>query len=124
MPEATQTYWNPQRMQAFAAMMGGGAQAVMGEHQDTWQAMLGGMGKEMARTQQQASLIEALKQYLGPGQKLTATDAGVTTTTPFEDGPVTTPAGVAPQAAGVPGRGDTSLRPATSQEELGKLLAR
>ncbi len=105
MPEAKPTSTggfrlDPQTVNMLSWILGGGAQAVMGEHQQTWQAGFGKMARESARSQQYGEL---LKQLLAGGGKISADGKGTTLNIPSQ-------AGVGPQApaqstqAGPPGQ--------------------
>lgn len=139
--ELKSSWWTPERTQALSFALGGGAQAVMGKHQDTWQAMLGKQMQGVARTQQFGAL---LAKMLSPGQKISVDEKGTTVKTPLEiegaapaaaPGAAPTPQVAAPTViggspgselstlSGALGGIDTRQEP-TPQEQLGFLLAR
>ena len=60
---------NPQTVNMLSWILGGGAQAVMGEHQQTWQAGFGKMAQQAASSKQYGEL---LKQLLAGGGKISA----------------------------------------------------
>lgn len=66
---------DPSTMNMLAWMLGGGAQAVMGEHQQTWQAGFGRMAQESAKAQQ---FGELLKNLLAGGGSVSADGKGTT----------------------------------------------
>ena len=66
---------SPQTVNMLAWILGGGAQAVMGEHQQTWQAGFGKLAQESARSQQFGLL---LKKLMAGGGSISADGKGTT----------------------------------------------
>ena len=74
---------DPQTVNMLSWILGGGAQAVMGEHQQTWQAGFGKMSQEAARSKQ---FGELLKQLLAGGGSISADGKGTTLKMPSGEG--------------------------------------
>ena len=105
---------DPQTVNMLSWILGGGAQAIMGEHQQTWQAGFGKMAQESARSQQ---FGELLKQLLAGGGKISADQGGTTLKIPTAGG---TEAPAQSTQAGPPGQ---ERQPQENAGLLGFLLA-
>jgi hypothetical protein len=103
---------DPSTMNMIAWMLGGGAKAVMGEHQQTWQAGFGQMAQQSAKSKQYGEL---LKQLLAGGGSIAADGKGTTLKMPGYAG------GEATSIHGSTGEGGGGGGGRQSQDNLGLL---